>query len=176
VCIRLGDPPQPSHVATAQCCSTPVLPHAVFYSLFGLQIVRRAGLGQPATARIRRLPCRTCRQCRAQARCCVSLRAKCLRGTGMHATASHKCLRGTVTCNVVPAGAACGEARSNIASEAEGAHDYTRCTRHCLPRRLRGVGTLWRRPTTCPEHRGMRAVLLWSHSGYYVHTSPRCTV
>lgn len=46
MCIRLGDPPQPTHthVATAQCCSTPVFPHAVIYSLSGLQIVRRAGL------------------------------------------------------------------------------------------------------------------------------------
>lgn len=102
----------------------------------------------------------------------MSLCAKCLRGTGMHATASHKCLRGAVTCNAVPAGAACGEARSKIAPEAEDAHDYTRCTHYCLPWCLRGTGMPVASPKLCPVHIGMRAVLLWSYSYYRLIPAP----
>ena len=174
--IRLGDPPQPLHTwPLARCCSTPVFSPRC-HSLSGLRIVRRAGLANLRLRGSYAYPCRTCRQHRVQARCCVSLCAKCLRGTGMHATASHKCLRGAVTCNAAPAGAACGEARSKIASVAEGAHDYTHCTRYCLPWCLRGAGTLWRRPSCalCTHRDACSALMVVQLLPS--HTSPRCTV
>ena len=153
--IRLGDPPQPLHTwPLARCCSTPVFSPRC-HSLSGLRIVRRAGLANLRLRGSNAYSCRTCCQHCAQAQGCVSLRAKCLRGTGMHATASHKCLRGAVTCNAAPAGAACGEARSKIASEAEGAHYYTRCTRHCLPWRLSDAGMPVASPKLCHlAHKG----------------------